>query len=35
MVLQKVKSVRGIMVCNSGLLEISFFLVCDDIWIAK
>jgi hypothetical protein len=35
MVSQKVKSLRGIMVCNSGLSEISFFVVCDDIWIAK
>jgi hypothetical protein len=35
MVLQKVKSLRGIMVRNSGLLEISFFVVCDDVWITK
>jgi hypothetical protein len=35
MVSQKVKSLRGIMVRNGGLLEISFFVVCDDIWIAK
>jgi hypothetical protein len=31
MVLQKLKSLRGIMVRNSGLLETSFFVVCDDI----
>jgi hypothetical protein len=35
MVSQKVKSFRGIMVRNNGLSEISFFVVCDDIWIAK
>jgi hypothetical protein len=31
MVSQKLKSLRGIMVRNSGLLETSFFVVCDDI----
>jgi hypothetical protein len=35
MVSQKVKSLQGIMVRNNGLSEISFFVVCDDIWIAK
>jgi hypothetical protein len=35
MVSQKLKSLRGIMVCNSELLETSFFVVCDDIRIAK
>ncbi len=35
MVLQKLKSLRGIMVRNNGLLETSFFVVCDDIRIAK
>ncbi len=35
MVSQKLKSLRGIMVRNSGLLETSFFVVCDDIRIAK
>jgi hypothetical protein len=35
MVLQKLKSLREIMVRNSELLETSFFVVCDDIWIAK
>jgi hypothetical protein len=35
MVLQELKSLRGIMVHNSGLSETSFFGVCDDIWIAK
>jgi hypothetical protein len=31
MVSQKLKSLRGIMVRNNGLLETSFFVVCDDI----
>jgi hypothetical protein len=35
MVSQKLKSLRGIMVRNSGLLETFFFVVCDDIRIAK
>jgi hypothetical protein len=35
MVSQKLKSLRGIMVHNSELLETSFFVVCDDIQIAK
>jgi hypothetical protein len=35
MVSQELKSLRGIMVCNSGLSETSYFGVCDDIWIAK
>jgi hypothetical protein len=35
MVLQELKSLRGIMVRNSGLSKTSFFGVCDDIWIAK
>jgi hypothetical protein len=35
MVSQKLKSLQGIMVRNSGLLETSFFVVCDDIQIAK
>jgi len=35
MVSQKVKSLQKIMVRNSGLSEISFFVICDDIWIAK
>jgi hypothetical protein len=35
MVSQKLKSLRGIMVRNSGISETSFFVVCDDIWIAK
>jgi hypothetical protein len=35
LVLQKLKSLRGIMVRNIGLSETSFFVVCDDIRIAK
>jgi hypothetical protein len=35
MVSQKVKSLRGIIVRNSELSGISFFVVCNDIWIAK
>jgi len=35
MVSQKLKSLRGIMVRNSGLLETFFFVVCDDIRITK
>jgi hypothetical protein len=35
MVSQKLKSLQGIMVRNSGILETCFFVVCDDIWIAK
>ncbi len=35
MVLQKLKNLRGIMVRNSGISKTSFFVVCDDIWIAK
>jgi hypothetical protein len=35
MVSQKLKSLRGIMVRNSELLETSFFVVCDDIQITK
>ena len=35
MVSQKLKSLRGIMVRNSGISKTSFFVVCDDIWIAK
>jgi hypothetical protein len=35
MVLQKLKSLQGIMVRNSGISETFFFVVCDDIWIAK
>jgi len=35
MVSQKLKNLRGIMVHNSGLSKTSFFVVCDDIWIAK
>jgi hypothetical protein len=31
---QKLKSLRGIMVRNSGFSKTSFFVVCDDIWIA-
>ncbi len=31
MVSQKLKNLRGIMVRNSGILETSFFVVCDDI----
>jgi hypothetical protein len=35
MVSQKLKNLRGIMVRNSEISETSFFVVCDDIWIAK
>jgi hypothetical protein len=35
MVSQKLKSLQRIMVRNSGLSETFFFIVCDDIWIAK
>ncbi len=35
MVSQRFKSLRGIMVRNSGLSETSFFVVCDDSLIAK
>jgi len=35
MVSQKLKSLRRIMVRNNGLLETSFFVVCDDIRITK
>jgi hypothetical protein len=35
MVSKKLKSLRGIMVRNNGLSETSFFVVSDDIWIAK
>ncbi len=35
MVSQKRKSLRGIMVRNSGLSKTFFFVVCDDIWITK
>jgi hypothetical protein len=35
MVSQKLNSLRGIIVRNSKISEISFFVVCDDIWIAK
>ncbi len=35
MVSQKLKSLLGIMVCNSRLSKTSFFVVCDDICIAK
>jgi hypothetical protein len=35
MVLQKLKSLRGIMVRKGGLSETSFFVVCDDMWITK
>jgi len=35
MVSQKLQSLRGIMVRNSELLETFFFVVCDDIQIAK
>jgi hypothetical protein len=35
MVSQKLKNLRGIMLHNSGISETSFFVVCDDIWIAK
>jgi hypothetical protein len=34
MVSQKLKSLRRIMVRNGEFLETSFFVVCDDIWIA-
>jgi hypothetical protein len=35
LVSQRLNSVRGVMVRKSGLLETSFFVVCDDMWIAK
>jgi hypothetical protein len=35
MVSQKLKSLQGIMVRNNELLETFFFVVCDDIRIAK
>jgi len=35
MVSQKLKSLQGIMVRNNRILETSFFVVCDDIRIAK
>jgi hypothetical protein len=35
MVSQKLKNLRGIMVRNSEISETFFFVVCDDIWIAK
>ncbi len=31
---QRLKSLRGIVVRNCRFLEIVFFVVCDDIWIA-
>jgi hypothetical protein len=34
MVSQMLKILRGIMVRNSEFSETSFFVVCDDIWIA-
>ncbi len=34
MVSQKLKSLQGIIVRNGGFSETSFFVVCDDIWIA-
>jgi hypothetical protein len=34
MVSQKLKSLQGIMARNGGFSETSFFVVCDDIWIA-
>jgi hypothetical protein len=33
-VLQRLKSLRGIVVRNCGFPETDFFVVCDDIWIA-
>jgi len=35
MVSQKLKSLQGIMVRKGGLSETSFFVVCNDMWIAK
>jgi hypothetical protein len=35
MVSQKLKSLRGIMVRNNGLWKTSFFIVYNDIQIAK
>jgi len=35
MVSQKLKNLRGIMVRNNEISKTSFFVVCDDIWIAK
>jgi hypothetical protein len=34
MVSQKLKILRGIMVRNGGFSKTSFFVVCNDIWIA-
>jgi hypothetical protein len=31
---QRLKSLRGILVRNSGFSESDFFVVCEDIWIA-
>ncbi len=33
-VLQRLKSLRGILVRNYGFSESDFFVVCGDIWIA-
>jgi hypothetical protein len=33
-VLQRLKSLRRILVRNYGFLESNFFVVCEDIWIA-
>jgi hypothetical protein len=33
-VLQRLKSLRGILVRNYGFSESDFFVVCEDIWIA-
>jgi hypothetical protein len=35
MVSQKLKSLRGIMVRKGGLSKTYFFVLCDDMWIAK
>jgi len=32
---QRLNSLRGVMVCKCGFSETSFFVVCDDMWIAK
>jgi hypothetical protein len=35
MVSQKLKGLRRIMVRKGGVSETSFFVVCNDMWIAK
>jgi hypothetical protein len=34
-VLQRLNSLRGVMVRKCGFSKTSFFVVCDDMWIAK